>query len=142
MSLSDSLKSEITKMVISGKAQTFKLFSRKGFEFYAEEWKSCCLEPYFKEGMEDSELFDIVFDLAEKIVKEAKYEGYFYIEPENCGIEYGITVFYRQLRKETQKVKLLAIDLCGSEHWAIRPQNNGAIGIYEIPEELWKMETF
>ena len=92
----ESLQEEISYKIVNGDLPTFKEFELKGFIFYAEEWETCCIEEKLEGDEDDDDLFDIMFEKAEKIKEEEGWSGYFYIAPEECGVALGITVFYRK----------------------------------------------
>ena len=74
----------------------------KTIEFKYEEWTSDCIGYWAeKKGYELKDEDDYWWALWEAIddaVRDDGWDGYVYVEPEDCGVAYGATVFYRIVR--------------------------------------------
>jgi len=70
--------------------------------FHVEEWDSSCIEWYAeKKGYrleEEDDWWDVMWEEVNEIIREEGWDGYVYIEPEECGVPYGITIFYKIIR--------------------------------------------
>lgn len=69
-------------------------------KFKVEDWESVCIE-YQAEQMgyelsdDEDEWWDVMWEAVEKIVRDEGWDGYVYIDSDESGVPFGVTIFYR-----------------------------------------------
>ena len=77
-------------------------YNRYGIQnIMGEVWTTECILDFFDENDIDYEDFDdedvesYLYTAIDSVIEEEKWDGYIYIEPDESGEEFGITIFFR-----------------------------------------------